>query len=147
MIKSFVIFLLLFTINHSQANEDIWFNCDNSPKKNWATYYCVFGNLDIKNKIITDASFGTCEGSQNAEESEPVTRIDEIEKVLPNAKLAATSSAWKKAIPFDFSNEDFGKSVLLIHEDEIKEGKFKARVKVENAIDGLKNSEILECRY
>jgi len=122
-----------------------WINCGNAPLRSWGAYYCVSGRLDIKNQRLTQVSFGTCEGSVAAQESEPLTVIEDLTGV-PNSKLAATSSAWKNAIPFDLSNEDFGKTVLLIREADTQEKPFKARIKVTKAQDGVKKDAIVECR-
>ena len=91
--------------------------CSNSPAKKWGTYYCVSGTI-ANLQELRDVQFGTCEGSNDAGESEPVTTI-EFKSLKHNSDLAATSSEWKDASAFDVSSAELGKGVMYIKQETL----------------------------
>lgn len=87
--------------------------CDNPPARVWNTYYCVSATVDTVALTMKDVEFGTCSGSTEAMETEPVD-IEQLDTASINESMRATSSQWKNAHPFDMTNPTFGPSTLYI---------------------------------
>lgn len=86
------------------------FNCSNSPAVKWGTYICAFGEISTDGKTIANMTFGTCEGSQNDGEAEPLNVFD-FSVIKHNPALAAKSNQWKKAGAFDVTTK-LGRAVF-----------------------------------
>lgn len=94
------------------------FHCANSPAKKWGTYFCVSGTI-VNPSRLADVQFGTCEGSDNAGESEPVKIVD-FKSLKSDSNLAATSNEWKDASAFDVTSDELGKAVLYARQEAFK---------------------------
>ena len=92
------------------------FYCSNAPVSKWGTYFGVMGYYDSNIEEISEVIFGTFEGSNKAQEEEPVDTFD-FPILKHNPELAASSSQWKNAKAFDITTESFGKAVLYITAD------------------------------
>ena len=104
--------------NPSSAKKSGSFTCSNAPAKKWGTYYCV--NAQFKDEEnLHDITFGTCEGSSQAEEEEPVDQV-EIKSLKHDPSLAATSNEWKDASAFDVTTKEHGKATMLVHPQVFK---------------------------
>jgi hypothetical protein len=116
----------------SSSKESGHFSCGNALAKKWGTYWCVSASfLDEHN--LKEMIFGTCEGSNSAEEEEPVD-IVEIAALKHDPRLAASSKEWKDASAFDVTTKEHGKATLLIRPQVFKgvarSDSIQARIKV-----------------
>ncbi len=121
--------------NVQRLRQDNLLYCLNQPAKKWGTYFAVSG-LYIKSDEIFEVQYGTYEGSQAAEEQEPVDTF-EFKSLKNNPKLAATSAQWKTASSFDVSTPELGQAVLYIRQESFA-GQDKepvVRVKFSNGKD------------
>lgn len=100
---------LLFSLS-TYADPTSHFICSNAPAVKWGTYICAYGDISQDGKTIVNMIFGTCEGSTDAAEEEPV-EVFEFETVKHNPTLAAKSNQWKQAGAFDVSTE-LGRAVF-----------------------------------
>lgn len=91
------------------------FYCLNQPVKKWGTYYAV-GGLYVNSGEILEVQYGTFEGSQEAEEQEPVDTY-EFKSIKHDPKLAASSMQWKTASAFDVSTAGLGAATLYIRQE------------------------------
>jgi hypothetical protein len=115
---------LLFSLS-SFAGPSTHFICSAALASKWSTYLCAYGDISADGKTITELIFGTCEGSQAAQEEEPVEVYD-FSVVQHNPALAAKSAQWKQTGAFDVSTE-LGRAVLYY-----APGSPVARVKINN---------------
>ncbi len=91
------------------------FASSGSGEKKWKNYYCINASYRDSREIF-DITFGTCEGSRNAEEEEPVNTV-EIKNAKHNPDLAATSQEWRNASAFDLSSPELGSATLYINQE------------------------------
>lgn len=103
------------------------FNCGNPQQKKWTTYYCLSGQVTDANKL-ENVEFGTCEGSVEAEEAEPVD-VFELGTVLNDKSLAATSTEWKNAYSYDLST-DLGAASLYIKAESFNSAEYGSVVRL-----------------
>lgn len=120
---------LLFSLS-SFAGQSTHFICTAALASKWTTHLCAFGDISADGKTITELTFGTCEGSQAAEEEEPVD-VFEFSVIQHNPALAAKSAQWKQFGAFDVSTE-LGQAVLYY-----APGSPVARVKIKNEDERL----------
>lgn len=140
-----ILFLLILFGATSTFAKDYYLQCGDQHPTIWKNYYCLSGDINYETNVITNVEFGVCEGSQKDEESEPVDEV-EIELVKTNKALASKSKAWRKSTPFDFSTKEFGTAVLYIIKSKIRKSyDFKARLKLNKGIRGLKKDVKLNC--
>ena len=124
--KSLLItFTMLLMSASAFAGPSTHFVCTGSLASKWSTYFCAYGDISSDGKTITELTFGTCEGSQAAQEEEPVD-IYEFAIVRHNPDLAASSAQWKNVGAFDVTS-DLGRAVLYY-----APGSPVARIKINN---------------
>lgn len=120
------------------------FACSNAPAKKWGTYYCAYGTFTSP-KQLHAVVFGTCEGSNAAEEEEPVEHVN-FDRLTHEANLAGTSSAWRDASAFNVSSKEHGRATLLLQPDLFegtKDKRVDARLKI--TVNGQEKDVRLTC--
>lgn len=125
MKKLFISLTMMFVSISAFADQTTHFVCSGSLASKWSTYFCAYGDITADGKTITDLTFGTCEGSQAAQEEEPVD-IFEFKVVQHDSSLAASSAQWKNVGAFDVTT-DLGRAVLYY-----APGSPVARIKINN---------------
>lgn len=123
--KTFSLMTIATVLVLSSVGQAASFNCSNPPAVKWGTYICASGEISADGKTIANLSFGTCEGSDEDGEAEPVD-IFEFSVIKSDPALAAKSNQWKQAGAFDVTTE-LGKAVLYYIP-----GSDTARVKINN---------------
>lgn len=120
------------------------FQCDNAPAKGWKTYYCVAGSYHGRG-VLTEVEYGTCNGSDDAGESEP-SEIVEMAPLKPNPSLRSASHEWNDAYAYNVGTREHGHAVLYLQSADMRaKGDGVGRLKLVNG-DRTKNV-LLRCYY
>jgi hypothetical protein len=139
----FFISLFFSVLGHTEV--DMF--CSNQPKAKWGEYYALSASTDEFLKSLRVTSFGVMEGSQEAQEMEPIDWVEEC-TVNGGCNTKLKSSQWKNAIPFEIQNTDLNSeywtvSTVYINPSDIeaRRTQFNVRLQVQSA-----NEEIQDLR-
>lgn len=135
----------------SFARAEAELHCNNAPKSTWGQYYSLAATTDEALTRLHLNFFGLVEGSQAAEEEEPVDWVEDCD-VNCSAMNPLKSAAWKNAVPFEIANTETGSgnwtsSTLFINRADLGNQKreFVVRLKVESIERGPQDLR-LTCR-
>lgn len=132
--------LLSLSLLTTSALASVELNCGNPPKTKWGTYTAFIATVNSPTSLKV-TYFGTMEGSDAAQEAEPVdVFLDEEEILKHDSSAAATSKEWRNALSFPV-----GSNTTIFVPKEVMAGKVEfGNVRIKSS-DG-KGNVVIPCR-